>query len=176
MAAFVQICAWALIYDDVFTVSGGRIEYRFDVEIKEEYWTGANNEESDADLELDRLINDYKAPSIVYDRTNPLEFMLAVTTAIMEENSYFAEALATYFQRIYVTMNVLREANSFDDAGFLRTTLDELLSESVDDADNDGEQQGNVEGSSGQDGEKAGNKRKQPRKSKDEQANQGDEG
>lgn len=176
MTTFIQVCAWAIMYDDVFSVSGGRIEYRFDVEVKEEYWTGISRDESDADLELDKLISDYKAPEIVYDRTNPLEFMLAIVTAIMEEHPEFSESIASYFQRIYVAMNIMRDSSRFDDAGFLRSTLDELLSEAVDEADNDGERQIDASGSSGQDGKKVRAKRKQSGKPENEQNDEGDAG
>lgn len=174
MSTFIQVACWALIYDDVFKVSGGRIEYRIDVEIKEEYWTGAN-EEAKVDNDLDALISDYKAPEITYDRTNPLEYMLAVTTAIMEEYPEFTEALTNYLQRVYVTANIMRGSNRFDDAGFLRSTLDELLSEEVDEGDNLGGEV-NVAGSSGPNGKKTRARGKQPRKSEVEQTDEGVEG
>ena len=171
MTTFLQLFCWAIVYEDVFKVGSGQIEWRLDIEIDESYWLGLDVEEVDVDVELDRLLADYTLPRLEYDRTNPLEIMLAVTTALMEKHPEFAKTLATYFQRVFVTFTVLRGDGKFDDAGFLRTTLDDLLSEDVDVPDSVGKQS-DTSGSSGSNGKKVGSKANKQGKHKDEQTNE----
>lgn len=171
MRAFFQVIIWAIVYDDFFTVSSGSIEYRIDVEVKEEYWE--NNQTSQSDL--DAMLSDYQAPALVYDRTNPLEVMLSVVSSLVDEYEEFSEALVPYYQRIAVAMQVMGNARRFDDAGFLNERLDELLSDALDETDDVGEQE-HATRSSGSDGKTSGTKRRKPVGKTSKQADEGDQG
>jgi hypothetical protein len=136
IVTFAQVMAWGLIYDDVFTVKKGAIDVRLDIEVKPDYWDGnLVAEENDGLDALDAMLDDYVAPEVVYDQSNPLEVMLAITTTLLDENPELGTALEPYYQKVYAAIQVNQQSRTFDDAGFLRTTLDELLSKSLDDDD-----------------------------------------
>jgi len=169
---FFQVVVWGLIYEDFFSVAQGRVEYRIDVDIPEEYWVNIVRQDDNPDAELDAMLMDYKASTLIYDRTNPLELMLAVTSSLIEDHEEFGEALGTYFDRVVVALQIMGGASQFDDAGFLNSTLDELLPEPMDESDN-ARGKNNSGRSSGSDGKAAGTSGRKSGKPKDEQVDEG---
>jgi hypothetical protein len=125
----MQIISWALLYDDLFTIKGKQLECRLEIEVPETYW---DRESIGAEESLDSLLVDYTPPMVAFDRTNPLEIMVALVTQLGEQHKQFMDTYGEYIRRAFAGLTLSSRAASIDDAGFLQSTLDEFLSDNVD--------------------------------------------
>lgn len=128
-----QVIAWAMMYEDLFIVTSKSVESKIDIDVPDEYWESRIKETSkeSADDVLEKMLEKYEAPIPFVDRTNPLEIMLAITTSLINSNELFAKALGTYVTKAYAGVSTIINAGQYDDAGFLREQLVELLSKQM---------------------------------------------
>lgn len=121
-----QVVAWAIIYEDVFKVSNNTINSKFDVKVEDEYWQGNIKQNID---DLDKMLDNFVVKPMNYEKTNPLEVMLAITTTILTQYKDFAERLTDLItKRVMPYIGLENSEEKFDDIGYFRSRLDELLS------------------------------------------------
>ena len=126
--AIFQVIVWALMREDVISIGKGRsIDSKIDVTIPEEYWQGAKVVSTDdVDAMLDGQLDSVPQPFI--DKNDPFEVMIAITSQIMNEYEKFASVMQEAVKKVYVAMSLLNTTEEFDEIGYFRNRLFELLS------------------------------------------------
>lgn len=126
--AIFQIIVWSLMRESVISMGKNRVvECRLDIEVPEEYWQGAKVISSDPiDELLDNQLDNVPQPFI--DKNDPLEWMIAITSQIMNKYEDFSKTLQEYIKKVYVAMSLLNSTEEFDDIGYFRSRLFDLLS------------------------------------------------
>jgi len=127
--AIFQLFSWAILYDDIFSIISGQIDCRLNVDIPDAYWEQKLESEEDVDTDLDNLLGDnYSPPELQFDKSNPIEIMLAIITEFLNNHEQFGEELRELFNKMFTSIAIINGNSEFDDAGFLNTELDKLLS------------------------------------------------
>lgn len=130
--AITQLILLSIIFGDVVRVESNSIVVKFDdLEIDEEYWTGARvskGEFEDIDA-LDKMLEDEDVDGVFMDRNNKLEVLIAYATAFYNKYPQVMEFITErkILERIMESININREGTSYDDIGFLENRVDELL-------------------------------------------------
>lgn len=126
MLATYQVLLWSMIYESVFKINGKQLQSKFEVEIPENYWGGAKVDVDPLDALID-LDNTFTGAFI--DQNQPLEIMIAITTAMQNEYTAFSDQLSELMKKGIIGITLLNSDEVYDDAGFLNNRLDNVLSE-----------------------------------------------
>lgn len=124
MLATYQVLLWAMVYDSMFKIDGKNLEYKFDVKIPASYWGGAKVDKDPLDALIDIENN---IVGVFLDPNQPLEVMIAVVTALQNENPELSDVLGDYMKKGIIAVSLLNSDEMYDDAGFLNSRLDEFL-------------------------------------------------
>ncbi len=139
-----QVINWSIMYDDLFSFEQGNPVFRLDdIEVPESYWTvGVEVAKGEVDP-LDALLEkySYQVQVLEIDRSNPLEWMLALVTTLVSasHNPKFSEAIQPVIQNAmyFVTLQSAWRDVSVDEAGFQLSELVGDLPEEVQQPDTD---------------------------------------
>ena len=133
--SFYQVVIWAIVADDIFTVSvdergNDQLEYRIeDVVVPEEYWEPAAKSSIDGFLQRQKVFTPY------LDRGAPLEHMIAVVQTMFNDYSDFKEKITPKAKvALAAALNLMSEVE-YDSAGFLHAELDRILGDEVESGD-----------------------------------------
>lgn len=132
MLSLMQVVLWSMLKDDLFKLSkekaGINLNVKFDFEIPEEYWEKDIRAKTEDEELLYALITDaWKVDFKPYDRTNPLEMMLAYSTVIIDVYPLIADNIGALQSNVIVAFSYGGGNADFDDAMFLNNELDSVL-------------------------------------------------
>lgn len=137
MLSLMQVVLWSMVRDDLFKLSkeksGINLNVKFDYEVPEEYWERdiRTKSNTDDDLLYDFVTDAWKIDFKPYDKSNPLEVMLAYATVIIDTFPELTENIGIFQSNVIVAFSYGSGGVDFDDAMFLNSELDSLLRKPV---------------------------------------------